>query len=298
MALPPEAGLEFVGSDNLHNDIYPAIDVAKSSHLQQPGKVVLITGAGRGIGRAMAIQYALANVSTIVLTARTGSELDEVEARIKESNPKVTVRKEVFSVTDGHAIKELAQRIEQDFGRLDILINNAGLTHAWEPILDTDPEVYWQVLEVNLHGPLLTTHAFLPLLVKTAEAHSTHVNLINITSLGAITVVPGGSSYGISKLGLQKLSEFVGVEYGAKGVNVTGIHPGGVATKLSDGISQVQHLVTETTELCGGFVVWLSNQDRAWLNGRYLSATWDVEALENMKEEIVKGDKLKVKMVI
>lgn len=245
---PPDSGFDFVGLKNLRNDIYPAIDVSKSTNLQQPGKVVLITGAGRGIGRSMAVQYARANVTTIVLCARTGSELDEVEERIKEVNGDVKVRKEVLNVTDGAAVKDLAHRVEQESGRLDILINNAGLSRPWEPVGDTNPPDYWQVLEVNLHGPLLLTHAFLPLLVRTAGAHSTYVNIINVTSIGAVTLIPGGSSYALSKLALQKLGEYVAVEYGGKGINVVGIHPGGVATKLANGIKEVKDCKLHTCD--------------------------------------------------
>lgn len=237
---PPDAGFDFVGLNNLHNDIYPAIDVSKSAGLQQPGKVILITGAGRGIGRSMAIQYAHAKVSTIIICARTATELDEVADRVKEANSAVHITKETLNVTDGAAVKKLAQQITDDFGRLDILINNAGLSRPWEPVGDTDPEDYWQVLEVNLRGPLLLTHAFLPLLVQTAETHKTHVNLINVTSIGAVALNPGGSSYGIAKMALQRLSEFVGVEYGGKGINVVGIHPGAVVTKLANEIEQIK----------------------------------------------------------
>ena len=238
---PPDAGFDFVGLNNLHNDIYPAIDVSKSSNLQQPGKVVLITGAGRGIGRSMAIQYARAKVSTIIICARTSAELDDVREQIAEvSNSSVTVVKETLNVTDGSAVKKLATKVSNDFGRLDILINNAGLSRPWEPVGDTDPEDYWQVLEVNLHGPLLLTHAFLPLLVKTAETEKTHVNIINVTSIGAVMVTPGSSSYSIAKVALQRLSEFVGVEYGQKGINVVGIHPGAVVTKLANEVKEIK----------------------------------------------------------
>lgn len=237
---PPDAGFDFVGLNNLHNDIYPAIDVSKTSALEQPGKVVLITGAGRGIGRSMAIQYAHAKVSTIIICARTSSELDEVADRVSEANSAVNVVKETLNVTDGAAVKRLAQKVSSSFGRLDILINNAGLSRPWEPVADTAPDDYWQVLEVNLHGPLLLTHAFLPLLVQTAETNAGHVNIINVTSIGAVTVSPGGSSYAIAKMALQRLSEFVGVEYGKKGVNVVGIHPGGVVTRLANEIKEIK----------------------------------------------------------
>ncbi|KAH6643492.1 hypothetical protein C7974DRAFT_17 [Boeremia exigua] len=240
-SFPPDAGLEFVGSNNIRDDIYPAIDVTKVSALRQPGKVVLITGAGRGIGRSMAVQYARANVSTIIICARTATELDEVECRIKEANKRVEVWKEVFSVTDRAAAQDLAKRVADAKGKLDILINNAGMSRPWKNIHEIDPDDYWRVMEVNVYGPLLLTHAFLPLLVNNAETNSTHVNIINITSIGAVTMGPGGSPYSISKLALQKLGEFVGLEYGAKGVNVVGIHPGVVETKVAKVVKELNN---------------------------------------------------------
>lgn len=237
---PSDSGFDFVGLNNLHDDIYPAIDPSKSTTLHQPGKVVLITGAGRGIGRSMAIQYAHAKVSTIILCARTASELDEVEAAVKQVNSDVKVRKETISVTDRAAVQDLAQRVQQEVGRLDVLINNAGLSRPWEPIGNTDPDDYWQVLEVNLKGPLLLVHAFLPLLTSTASKHSTHVNVINVTSIGAVTVKPGGSSYALAKLALQRMSEFIGLEYADKGVDVVGLHPGAIPTKLANVIDEIK----------------------------------------------------------
>ncbi|KAH7076224.1 putative oxidoreductase ucpA [Paraphoma chrysanthemicola] len=297
-SFPPDAGIGFVGYDNVRADIYPAIDVSKTSALQQPGKVVLITGAGRGIGRSMAIQYALANVSTIIISSRTASELDEVQARVQEANPRVQVWKEVFSVLDHGAVKDLVRRVSEKLGKLDILINNAGMSLEMSPSHEIDPEDYWKVMELNVRGPMLLTHAFLPLLIKTAEANSVHVNLINITSIGAVMVLPGGSPYHISKLALQRQCEFLSLEYGAKGLNIVGIHPGAVETRLSNDITALKHLMTDGPDLSGGFVVWLSAADRRWLNGRYVSATWDVDALENKQTEIVKGDKLKIKLVV
>ncbi|XPS75580.1 hypothetical protein M3J09_007655 [Ascochyta lentis] len=148
--LPPDTGFDFVGMANLHHDIYPAIDATSNAALQQPGKVVLITGAGRGLGRAMALQYAHASAGTIILCARTSSELDEVASSIQKINSSVRVRKQVLSVTDGPAIKQLAASVRDEEGRLDVLVNNAGMTNPWAPLADADLDAYWAVLEVNL----------------------------------------------------------------------------------------------------------------------------------------------------
>ncbi|KAF2474884.1 NAD(P)-binding protein, partial [Lindgomyces ingoldianus] len=103
--LPPHTGYAFPGLSNIHASIYPAIDTSTNPSLSQPGKVVLITGAGRGIGRSIALQYATASVSCLILCARTNSELDEVESRAKEINPSVRVMKFQLDVTSESAVK-------------------------------------------------------------------------------------------------------------------------------------------------------------------------------------------------
>jgi NAD(P)-dependent dehydrogenase (short-subunit alcohol dehydrogenase family) len=227
------SGYDFPGLDNLHKDIYPTIDASKNSDLKQSGKVVLITGAGRGIGRAIALQYAHASAALIVLSARTSTELDEVESAINKINSSVRVQKQKLDVTDTSAVASFAADFGAKEGRLDVLVNNAGASGPWQNVAETDPHDWWSLMEVNLKGPYLILQAFLPLLVATAEKQKTYVNVINTTSIGAVQVSPTGSAYGISKLALQRLSEFVDAEYAGKGVNVVGLHPGGVPTNLS-----------------------------------------------------------------
>jgi NAD(P)-dependent dehydrogenase (short-subunit alcohol dehydrogenase family) len=235
--MDPTSGYAFVGTENLHNDIYPLIDASKNKDLNQSGKVVLITGAGRGIGRAIALQYAHAQVASIILCARTGSELDEVES---------SIRKITLDVTNESAVKECADAVKKSEGRLDILINNAGASEPWVPLGESKPNNWWNTLEVNLKGPYLLLHAFLPLLVETAKANQSVVDVVNMSSIGANVVFHDCSGYGISKLALSRLTEFASVEYGAEGVNVISMHPGGVLTKLAENVPQIserkQHL--------------------------------------------------------
>lgn len=281
--LPPHSGYAFPGLENLHNDIYPAIDASKNVELKQPGKVVLITGAGRGIGRAIALQYAFASVALIVLCARTCSELDEVEGAIKKIDGRVRVLKQQLDVSDASAVKAFAEDFQVKEGRLDVLVNNAGIC-SWKGIADTNHLDWWRVMEINLKGPFLLLQAFLPLLVATSEKQNTYVNVVNVTSVGGVVCVPEGSAYGISKLALQRLTEFVDIEYADKGVNVVGLHPGGVSTKLAKEIEVIQDCkltvecnrnyvnpdadLVDTPELCGGFVAWLTAQPRTYFNGR------------------------------
>lgn len=230
---PPETGYSFPGLENLHNDIYPAISAAQTPSLKQPGKVVLITGAGRGIGRSIALQYAYASVSTIILCSRTASQLDSVEAEIKKINESVNVKKLNIDVADEEAVRLSAETVKRDLGRLDILINNAGVNPPWAPLADTKPSDWWRTVEINLKGPYLFTQKFLPLMIETAEKNKTVVHLLNMSSIGATFALPTSSAYNLSKASLVRLTDFTHAEYGNKGVVAVSVHPGGVETELS-----------------------------------------------------------------
>jgi NAD(P)-dependent dehydrogenase (short-subunit alcohol dehydrogenase family) len=230
---PPSSGYAFVGMDNLHHDIYPAISAAQTPSLKQPGKVVLITGASRGIGRAVALQYAHAGVSSIIIVARSSSKLDEVATEIAQIDEKIRVHKFSVDVIDSEAVRKCAEQVAQKEGRLDILVNNAGNSSAWEKITETKPEDWWGCLELNLKGPYLFLRAFLPLMMQTAEKEKVVTHVINMSSIGAHMVNPSASAYMISKMALCRLTEFVQAEYGDKGINVVALHPGGVATELT-----------------------------------------------------------------
>ncbi|KAF2644132.1 putative oxidoreductase [Massarina eburnea CBS 473.64] len=302
--LPPaHSGFAFPGLENLHNDIYPAISVADTPSLKQPGKVVLITGANRGIGRSIALQYAHAGVATLVLVARSSEKLKEVEDEIAKIDSGVQVRTFAANVSSEKDITTIKRSVETDLGRLDILINNAGAASPWAPIPQTEPAGWWNDFETSVKGPYLFLHTFLPLLTATAKKNKEDgklpkVDVINMSSIGAHVLMSGGSAYQTAKLALLRLTEFVDLEVGSEGVVAVGMHPGGVLTELGGSIEVIRPLLKDTPELAGGFCVWLTAQDRGWLGGRYVAATWDVEKLESMREAIVEGDKLRVRMVV
>ncbi|KAH7132419.1 putative oxidoreductase ucpA [Dendryphion nanum] len=297
--LPLNSGYAFTGVSNIHNDIYSAIDASTNPSLSQPGKIVLITGAGRGIGRAIALQYAHASVAGIILSSRTTSELDEVEAAIQIINPSVQVLKIKLDVTSESGVQNAYEAVRSLFGRLDVLVNNAGASTAWTPIITSNPTDWWRTFEINIKGPYLLLQAFLPLLLETAEKHTTVVDVVNVSSIGANIMTPDSSQYNVSKQALSRLTEYVDQEYAERGVVATSLHPGGVWTKLSrQEEERLTPYMTDTVELAGGFTVWLTAGARTYLGGRYVSANWDVEALEKLKDEIVQGDKLKQRLLI
>ena len=230
MAMPPHSGYNF--TKTLHNDIYAAIDPIKSD-LSQPSKVVLITGAGRGIGRSIALGYAESGVACIIICARTSSELDAVEKEINKISSSIRARKFALDIADEKNVIALAKTVREEEGRLDVLVNNAGTSAPWTPIAESDAIAYWQTFNVNFNGTYLMLKSFLPLLVETAKKENRIVDVVNMSSIGANITFPGASAYQVSKLAVSRLTEFVALEYGQRGVNCVAMHPGGVLTELS-----------------------------------------------------------------
>ncbi|QGA18524.1 hypothetical protein EYB26_006209 [Talaromyces marneffei] len=289
MAPPAPEVIAFTST--VHHDTYPA--VAKAS---QQGRTVFITGASKGIGRATAISFAKAGAETIIIAAR--SNLSSVETEIlaaaKEVGATPRVIKLVIDVVDEKSVAEAAAEIEKTVGKVDILINNAGYLEKWHPISESDPIEWWKTCEVNLKGLYLVTRAMLPLVLK-SEAKT----IVNLSSIAAHIVARGASSYQISKLAVIRFTEFIVEEYGEQGVVAIAVHPGAVPTDLSSNMPDFMHQVlVDTPELAGDVLAWLTQERPQWLNGRYLSVTWDMPELFARKDEIVEGDKLKVRMVI
>ena len=153
---PAYSGYNF--TQTIHNDIYPSTDPTKSD-LSQPRKVVLITGSGRGIGRSVALRYAESGVACIILCARTASEVEEVEQSIKNINAHVKVCKFVTDITSEEAVVTMAEAVRKEVGRLDILINNAGMTNKWESITDGDTDMYLKTWDLHIKGSKFSPEA-------------------------------------------------------------------------------------------------------------------------------------------
>lgn len=206
-----------------------------------------------------------------------------------------------LDVTDKFSVDDAVRQIELAFlGRLDILINNAGYLADPVPITETDPDEWWRDWEVNIRGTYLVTRGFWPLLMA-----SPHKVLVNMASIGAHILVPHSTAYGSSKLALLRLTESLDHDYGPQsgaadgGVVVHAIHPGAVKTELAHKLPKGMHeLLVDEVALSADALVWLCKERRTWLAGRYFSVDWDVEELEGRREEVVRGDLLKVRMAV
>ncbi|KAI8629613.1 NAD(P)-binding protein [Xylariaceae sp. FL1651] len=292
--VPPNWGADF--TKTIRYDTYDFIEPTRRSHCA--GKAVLITGGSKGIGLGIAVSYAKAGASHIAITSRSESGVSAVVAEIQKAATEAAreapdVVALTMDVTDSASVKKAALELESRFGRLDILISNAGFLAHYDNILDGDEDEWWTSFDVNLRGSYLVAKAFLPLLLKSGGDKT----IIAISSTGALHFHKGGSSYQISKFALLRLMEFLMAEYADQGLLTYSVHPGGVATDLASRLPQdTQSWLKCTPALGGDTITFLTSERQEWLAGRYLTAMWDMEEFFKMKGEIVERDLLKMRM--
>jgi 3-oxoacyl-[acyl-carrier protein] reductase len=188
------------------------------------GQVAVVTGAGRGIGAAIASRLAALG-ATAVLCGRTQSTLDATARSILDAGGKVEVIP--CDVTVLHQLEYTATRVDTTYGRLDILVNNAGVARFTEPLHNLLPEDWDRILNTNLRGVFFAIHAFAPLMIRAYGGH-----IINISSLAGKNPLRDGAAYAASKWGLNGLTYSVAEELRGHNIRVSVVCPGSVETEL------------------------------------------------------------------
>ena len=191
------------------------------------GKVAIVTGASRGIGRAVGITLAQES-ATVVLAARSIPELKKTAEQVVGAGGKAQII--VTELTDEDSIKNLVRKTAEQFGRLDILINNAGITHSAK-LEDTTTEDWDQCHRVNARAPFILCREALSLLRKSNPAY-----IINIASVVGVKGYPLQSAYTASKHALRGMSISLAEELRGSSVRVHVLCPGGVDTELVDNV--------------------------------------------------------------
>lgn len=189
------------------------------------GKVVAITGASSGIGEATAIACAQAGAA-VALAARRGERIEQLAAQITGDGGRALALE--TDVSDEQQAGEFVARAHDQLGRLDVLVNNAGMM-LLGPIAGAPTEEWRQMIDVNVYGVLYCTHAALPLMASQGGGH-----IVNVSSVAGRVARQGSGVYNLTKFGVGAFSESLRQEGVALGVRVTLIEPGAVATELAD----------------------------------------------------------------
>ena len=188
-------------------------------------QVAVVTGAGRGIGRAIALKLAELGARTLVC-GRSRVGLEETCVAIKNQNGHASAV--ACDVTDLRSVATLAEQVERTFGRVDILVNNAGIGGATGPLHQLAPDEWDHIMHTNLRGIYYSIRSFAPIMIKARGGH-----IINISSLAGKNPLPNGAAYAASKWALNGLTYSVAEELRPHNIRVSVICPGSVHTEFS-----------------------------------------------------------------
>jgi NAD(P)-dependent dehydrogenase (short-subunit alcohol dehydrogenase family) len=188
-------------------------------------QIALVTGAGRGIGAAIARRLAALS-ATVLLCGRTRSHLQNTADIIAKAGGKSEVIE--CDLTDLRAVEQLALRVRDRHGRVDILVNNAGIGGFGGPLHQVAPDEWERILNTNLRGVYYMIRAFAPMMIQAKRGH-----IINISSLAGKNALPNGAAYAASKWGLNGLTYSVAEELRTHNIRVSVVCPGSVDTSLS-----------------------------------------------------------------
>ena len=192
--------------------------------MKPTNKVIVVTGAGSGMGRALVLAL-LKRGASVAAVDLNESTLKETVA-LAGATGKVSTH--VANVSDHQAVEALPAAVITAHGAVDGIINNAGIIQPFVRLNDLPYDAIERVLNVNLYGVIYMTKAFLPHLLKRPEAH-----IVNVSSMGGFFPVPGQSLYGASKAGVKLLTEGLYSELIDTNVRVTAVFPGAIATNIS-----------------------------------------------------------------
>jgi 3-oxoacyl-[acyl-carrier protein] reductase len=181
------------------------------------GKVALITGAGSGFGRATALLFAKEGAKIVIVDRNLEGAKETAEIIRRQDGEAIAVKADVSKAQECAAMVESAVA---EFGKLDILHNNAGIAQVMTPLVDIDEEVWDRVMNVNLKSVFLGSKAAIPVLKKQGGGA-----IINTSSVGAVRARPGAGAYAVAKAGVTHLTRLMAVELAPLKIRVNSISP-------------------------------------------------------------------------
>jgi NAD(P)-dependent dehydrogenase (short-subunit alcohol dehydrogenase family) len=272
------------------------------------GKIALVTGSGKGLGRVFAQSLAGAG-ATVVLSGRSSGELIESARLIERQGGKAFAVS--FDVTARDAVAKSVAEIERVHGRIDVLVNNAGLWGPIDNLWEADPDAWWRTMEVHIGGSFHCSRAVVPGMIARGAGR-----IINIVSHAGVHRWPTCSAYAVSKAAVVKLTENLAVELGRTGVAVFAYHPGLLTIGLGEQAAEMRAAPGSaadraaawirsefaagravTAERAADFLVALASGAADGLSGRYLTVDDDLPALRKRIDEIKRADLLTLKLL-
>ena len=221
-------------------------------------KVALVTGAGRGIGKAIALAYAREG-ARVAICARTESEVEQSAQEIRMT--KAEAEGGVCDVSIEESVREFVQNVIQKFGRIDILVNNAGVMTRPVPTTKLEVKKWDYTMAVNLRGPFLMSKAVLPTMMKQNSG-----SIINVSSMIGRGAYPNFIAYATSKWGVEGFTQTLAAEVRSSHIRVNSVEPGVVATKLTGYSGSKPESVTEV-------FVYLGSDEAKDVSGKMLSSS-------------------------
>jgi 2-dehydro-3-deoxy-L-rhamnonate dehydrogenase (NAD+) len=234
------------------------------------GRVVVVTGGARGIGLAVA-ERALQSGADVALWDVDGERLARTSAELRVAYKERTVSDAVVELTDEASVDAAAQKAVATHGKIDVLVNNAGITGGNGTTWELAPDVWRRVIDVNLIGPYLTCRAVVPNMLK-----SGYGRIVNVASIAGKEGNPNASHYSASKAGLIGLTKSLGKELAGKNILVNAVTPAAAKTEIFDSMSQ-QHIDYMLSKIpmnrflmpqeAASLILWLSSEDCAFSTG-------------------------------
>ena len=273
---------------------------------QLEGKIALITGAGRGIGQAIALAYA-GEGAKLSLAARSIPELEETADQCRKLGAEVLITQ--TDVTDSGQVGRLIDATIERYSAIDILVNNAGIAGPIGSLEDNDMDAWINTVQVNLIGSYLTCRAVVPVMRRQNSG-----KIVNLSGAGAANAWANLSAYCSSKAAVVRLTEVLALELADSGITVNALGPGSVHTGMWDemteaaaraGADQIHETGLRVTsgggasiDRCADLAVWLAGNDADGLSGRMISAfTDDFESLSPSIPEIMASDLYTIRRV-
>jgi NAD(P)-dependent dehydrogenase (short-subunit alcohol dehydrogenase family) len=269
------------------------------------GSVALVTGAGRGLGRAFAIALA-ENDFRLALTARTAAEIDETAEAIARAGGRAIAIP--GDVTERQAVERAIATAEEELGPIDVLINNAGVLTGG--LIGTlDPDEWWRDVGINLRGPFLFANAVVPGMIARGRGR-----IINLASGAGLRGVETGAAYCVSKAALIRLSEIIALETTRHGIATFAVDPGTVRTPMNLRFMESEEMRRRSPDVAAWFeqlfaeggdmpierpvqlVLALASGRADALSGCFLSVEDDLDALVANAERIQRDERLRLRL--